>query len=243
MKTGFGRCYMKSYKIKRISKILLFSLLTIIALTPFVLFARYVSRLQINSYYSEKINEDDLVWYDINIVHQSFEHIDGSPEMVSSSNYSHDLILDVARSGFIFPKNLFADEQISFFFFYEKHNGDGGQVYRSEIFLKRQLNKEDYEAEIIRLQSIESYGKKAIYVDDLFSLPSFVASYNMFSSFEYALLDYTSMEIIYVYLYSIGSSDEIVFDNELAPSKRLNESSFPKDLITTDGAYSMYWSY
>jgi hypothetical protein len=157
--------------------------------------------------------------------------------------YDYQTISLVAEKGYVFPSSIVGSFSNDFFFFSEKRDSDSGVVYRAEIYLRVSYSEADFLNEIERVSKLECYGKKPVLVGDLFSLPCLVASYNLFSYFEYALLDYDKNQIYYVYLYSVGSYSQIVFDSQYSPQKKLFDSSFPSDLATSYGAYSMYWSY
>lgn len=83
--------------------------------------------------------------------------------------------------------------------------------------------------------------KYAINSSDLFILPSIVTAYNSNGLFEYCLLDSKEEKIYYIHLFSIQSVDNIVFNKKFTPTKQLNNSDFPKELID-DGGYSIYYS-
>ena len=193
---------------------------------------------------SKKTYSDDLVLFDYEISSdKNTKRIIGSPSPINNEEYDYQTISSIAMNGYVFPPSITSSFSNYFFFFSEKHDCSRGTVFRSEIFLASTYDNETFEFEKKRIESLECYRKKPVYIEDLFPLPAFVASYNMNSCFEYALLDCDNSKIYYIYLYSVNSYSQIVFDSNYAPTKKLSESNFPQGLVTSYGAYSMYWTY
>ncbi len=172
--------------------------------------------------------------------------IEGTPEIITKEEYSYEDIQNITfQSSKLFPLELMVDTA-QYFEFKEKHWGDAGTIYRSEIYLDCQYTEELFYTELERLSSIQidhfNYSKNSVLTYDLFNLPAYVTCYNRTGEFEYALYDQTNFRIVYIYLMGVGEVSNIVFDNTFIPYKKLKESDFCPELISKEGYYSIYWS-
>lgn len=153
---------------------------------------------------------------------------------MQNSNYDNKIINGALGWRNIFPSELIC-ENYNYFYYIEKSYIDFRTDFRAEIFLKCKYSKENYEIELERISKfgsqITSVKKTAVYVDNLLNLPAYVISYNAWSRFSYVLIDEENLSLIYVYLYDVKTMDNIVFDSLYAPSKIIDDSSFPNDLI------------
>ncbi len=176
----------------------------------------------------------------------SCSKIEGTPKTITKEEYSFENIQNITfQSAKIFPLELMADTA-QYFEFKEKHWGDAGTIYRSEIYLDCQYTEELFHIELERLSLIQidhfNYSKNSVLTYDLFNYPAYVTSYNRTGEFEYALYDQTNFRIVYIYLMGVGEVSNIVFDNTFIPYKKLKESDFCPELISKEGYYSIYWS-
>lgn len=124
------------------------------------------------------------------------------------------------------------------FFYTESSHYDWGYDYRAECYLECYYSSIEFKKEIDRLEGFENRGKKAIFVEDLFSLPAYVAAYNWDSNYEYSLIDEENYIIRYVYLFDTGKN--IDFPEIFFPKKLLRESNFPNQGFAN--GYSCYVS-
>lgn len=124
------------------------------------------------------------------------------------------------------------------FFYTESSHYDWGYDYRAECYLECYYSSIEFKKEIDRLEGFENKGKKAIFVEDLFSLPAYVAAYNWDSNYEYSLIDEENYIIRYVYLFDTGKN--IDFPEIFFPKKLLRESNFPNQGFAN--GYSCYVS-
>ena len=183
--------------------------------------------------YEEK---DNINLYSYTIL-ENGENIEGKIIDVQIINYNQeDLLEGCNNNGFIFPKNIDGTKS-KMFVFKEDHD----RHFRSEIYLESEfLDSNSYFDEIQRLQFLEGkHSKKPIYSSDLFALPSYVATYNVDACYEYALFDEDNLKIIYIYLSSFDTYENIVFNIDYAPCRILKGSDFPRWAIK-DGSYSIY---
>ena len=168
--------------------------------------------------------------------------IDGSP---TNSNYNYNVLDGVLGLTNIFPSEL-SCESYSYFYYIEKKYIEWTTDFRAEIFLECQYNEEDYKNELKRIANIgyKETGdyKSPIYVEDLFDLPAYVITYNFLSKFSYVLISEKNFTLIYIYLYDVKSEDNIVFNRQYAPSRVLDDSSFPNNLITRH-SYDVFTTY
>lgn len=124
------------------------------------------------------------------------------------------------------------------FFYTESSHYDWGYDCRAECYLECYYSSIEFKKEIDRLEGFENKGKKAIFVEDLFSLPAYVVAYNWDSNYEYSLIDEEKYIIRYVYLFDSGNN--INFPKEFYPTKLLRDSSFPNQGFAN--GYSCYVS-
>lgn len=124
------------------------------------------------------------------------------------------------------------------FFYSEYKHYSWGYDYSAECYLECYYSSIEFKKEIDRLEGFENRGKKAIFVEDLFSLPAYVAAYNWDSLYEYSLIDEENYIIRYVYLFDTGKN--IDFPEIFFPKKLLRESSFPNQGFAN--GYSCYVS-
>lgn len=200
-----------------------------------LLVAAFVS----NSFYSNNL----ILSFDF---YEDVDNIVGEVQEVSMDYYSEkydDIITGSNSKGDIFPKTI-NDGTIEIFDYHKLYTCDSGKVFRNEIYLKWDCtNKDTYLAELERLSYIKSsFDKTLINSNNLFSLPSLVAEYNIDGGFEYVLLDEQEYCFHYVCLKGVGSYSQIVFDTGFAPHKLLKNTDFPKEKIK-QGGYSIYVSY
>lgn len=182
------------------------------------------------------------------------DKIEGEIQIITKSDYDYnDIYVSYRRAegndirSELFPQELKCDNAL-FYNYNKKISGSGGDKYRSEVYLECIYDVDTFNEEIDRLSEINyqwsTHSKNSIYVEDLFSLPAYVISYNYDSLFCYALLDYTNNKIIYIAFHDIKTIDNVVFDKSYVPYKDINDSSFPKELIhPTEKCYDMYAWY
>ena len=163
----------------------------------------------------------------------------------SSEDYKKELkrIKIETNRNFIFPETISDSVECDGFSYLEDVVIlDWGDDCRAEIYFSIKYSDDEYRTEIDRISSITNQRnpkKKAIFSNDLFSLPAYIAIYNHYSRYEYVLLNEAEYEIIYIYLFDCGK-DNFCFPTEYIPTKILRNSSFPKDLISSSGDYDMY---
>ena len=190
-------------------------------------------------------NKDTLITFnsDYNIsfaspsIKENGVDIIGQIEEITNEQYKQNNFNEACNgNGVIFPENV-NNVSAKCFAFSENHN----QHFRSEIYLESEFfDSNSYFDEIQRLQLLEGkHSKKPIYSSDLFALPSYVATYNVDACYEYALFDEDNLKIIYIYLSSFDTYENIVFNIDYAPCRILKGSDFPRWAIK-DGSYSIY---
>ena len=154
---------------------------------------------------------------------RSFAPIEGSVERISCDEYFDKLELfsnEAPMTAGMFPSAI-PDEGSTFFFFSEsfrqflrRHDS-----YRTEIYLSCPLLEKQYEDEKNRLQLYETTtGNSCHPRDGLFPFPAYIYLYND-GRFLYSLLDEPNLTIHYIFLWEIGSIDNVAFDRTLAPTK------------------------
>ena len=75
---------------------------------------------------------------------------------------------------------------------------------RGQVFLEWEMPSDIFNSELNRMKELKVFDqveKKTIWSNDLFDLPSCIASYNALSYFEYALLDEKAYVIRYVHFF------------------------------------------
>ena len=117
-----------------------------------------------------------------------------------------------------------------------------GRIYqRGQAFLEWKMSPSDYFAETTRIKELEGqFGEKVLKSNDLFDYPSFIAEYDLYSWFEYAIVDETTFTIRYIRLFDIESIENLLFPVQWGPAKLLKDSDIAKD-IDLSGSYSIYW--
>ena len=184
------------------------------------------------------IDTSDRLCFANNELYNNYKIV-GEAKKISEDEYDYEEILKSGQElGYeIFPEKLLCEK--AYFFYYYSNVAS----YRTEIYLECDYTEDNYHAEVERISNIycKATKKSAVYVEDLFELPVYVITYNYYSKFEYVLLDEENKKIIYVALYNVGSTKNIVFDQKYIPKKLLQESSFPGQLIKR-GACSTYFS-
>lgn len=191
---------------------------------------------------------EDVKLYDAS-VSGKFGPIIGEPYEITTDMYSCEAIDNITNvSNKMFPQELNCQKSL-YFEFQEEHYSDMGNVNRAEIYLECNYSEDFFNNEIDRLSKLychyNSKDKYSVYTETLFALPAFVISYNYDSQFEYALIDYDNLRIIYIYLFAINdyrdnSLSNIVFNKDYAPTKKLKDSDFDKSL-NHSGKYSIYY--
>jgi len=180
-----------------------------------------------------KVSEDyelnNLVFEDTSVFDLSYEKIQGNLYEISKADYNKEEIKTRSQKN-IFPQELNCIEN-KYFNYCKQVKSDYGKTYRTEVYLECIYDEEIFSNEINRLESFSGKYKNVVFVEDLFSLPAYIAIYNSSGQFEYALFDSKDNKIIYIYLHDIGRFDNIVFDFEYAPKKLLRDSSFDKEKI------------
>ena len=114
------------------------------------------------------------------------------------------------------------------YFFYKETIKTYKDIDRYEIYVSCIWDESSFNGEKERLVSLSGYNGKPVMSGNLFCFPSCVYYYNDDSLYWYVLFDESSLKIHYVMLSEIGSFDEIVFNKELAPTKCLYDSDFPR---------------
>lgn len=117
------------------------------------------------------------------------------------------------HSGFMaFPETIPKSAENVEFYFYHK---DSFGSPTCEVYLQCDYSKEDYQAEIARLENTyKSYGKQTKTLkktEKMFSYPAYVAVYSHNGEFEYALLTGEN-QITYIYT-AYRTKDEVSFDD------------------------------
>ena len=172
------------------------------------------------------------------------KEIDGKPEKIKLEDYNHEEIMNLCNGrGLIFPFNISLGN-VSMFTFHEiVHKESGYNVDRYELFLEWEMDTSFFNQETERLSKIEltrySKTKNALYSKNLFSLPSYITSYNYTSCFEYAIMEEKTNTIRYVCFTEVGSKDYLVFPSEYVPTKPLIKSDL-KNTIGSVLSYSIY---
>lgn len=176
-----------------------------------------------------------------------FKEIDGKPESIKPEDYNHEEIMNLCNGrGLIFPSNISLGN-VSMLAFHEIVLRESGRNYvavdRYEIFLEWEMDISFFNQETERLSKIEltrySKTQNALYSKNLFSLPSYITSYNYTSCFEYAIMEEKTNTIRYICFAEVGSKDYLVFPPEYIPTKPIIKS----DLKNTIGgvlSYSIY---
>jgi|GEM_PF-1124462 len=90
-----------------------------------------------------------------------------------------------------------------------------------QVFLSCTYSQNKFNDEITRLSelnsTLEGYNPKEIrYTDELFLYPSYYSVFAYYNTYEYALLDYNTLTILYVSMQYQNKSD-INFDDEFLP--------------------------
>ena len=154
--------------------------------------------------------------------------IQGKPTAISKEKYATKIKTIKEETPFLPVEYLFPDEisnnEAIFFYFAETITPRSVSFYRIELYVECRWNFEEFEEEKERLETIEADQGNSILSNSLFQLPSYILVYNSISHFHYALIDEDNYLIRYISLVEIGSLDNIVFDMEFAPTKRMQDS-------------------
>ena len=171
--------------------------------------------------------------------YQNNEIFDVLIEDIDSESFENNIIdfQDKTKKCKSFPREALYIKCQGFFYTESSHY-DWGDDYRAECYLECYYSSIEFKKEIDRLEGFENRGKRAIFVEDLFSLPAYVVAYNWDSNYEYSLIDEENYVIRYVYLFDIGKN--IDFPEIFFPKKLLRESSFPNQGFAN--GYSCYVS-
>ena len=179
-----------------------------------------------------------LEFYDSYYYGVKLSRITGEVKTINLQGYPYNTIKEVVDDeGLIFPKS-FESGTIRYFEYHETVKKINGYD-RYEIFIEWKTDSISFEKEKSRLSSISSVGGDIKQSNDLFTLPSYVASYNSFSRFEYVLFDDSSFTLRYISLHVIGSLSNIVFPLDYAPTKVIKHSDLNKT-VSISGSFSIY---
>ncbi len=136
----------------------------------------------------------------------------------------------------IFPKELPPSVTVKDYYYF-CNNGLLDNSY--QLYLLCSYNKEDFNIEKERLESIElifnNKDQKPIITDTGFKYPAVVTIFNDQNSFEYALIDDETGTIAYVFAQSMGIKESVV------PSQyRPQGFKPPQNALTEWGSYNIY---
>ena|GEM_PF-5763951 len=103
---------------------------------------------------------------------------------------------------YVFPAEITPAMQVNEYHYYDYRLKDG-----CEIILDATYNKDDFENEIKRIESIKCttstyHVEKSVKKDNgiLFSYETYISKYDDYGKYEYAVVDYNNFRIIYVFL-------------------------------------------
>lgn len=171
------------------------------------------------------------------------EYVKGTPEPLSPEDYNKAKITETFW-GFESITDFLPDEgnfvNATIFTFNEiRHSIDAIQTYVYELCLECEYETSQDCDEVWMLLQESTVGQRGLkpqLVDDLFVFPSLVFVYNSSTTFEYCLKT-GNRSIAYISFSAIESKTNLVFDSDYQPSRTLFESSFPKNLIVSDGSF------
>ena len=173
-----------------------------------------------------------------------FNKIEGSPEVVSISDYNYEEIKGICKKrGLIFPVEI-NEGDISLFSFHETLKPKSASYDRDEFYLEGRMSETGYNQEIERLSCISfetSYETKSSFLSkNLFKLPSYLVSYNDWAYFEYAILEKETNTIRYICLAESGSKDNLMFPSEYWPVTPIRRSDAKDTKDPTKSYFSIY---
>ena len=219
-------------KNKRIILLKTITLKMLIFLSVVLLFvgAYFTFKLEYNiSNYRDSLQIDYI--YDTNA--GVYKKIDEEIEQISKSEYEKEIstfLNYIDHAPLIFPQTV-NKEKCDFLCYTQKISGVVFD-YRVQLYLKNDfIENSEYLKEIDRLKSmkVNKYSdNKLIYFDDLFMFPTYVAIYNYYSAFEFAVCDFSNKTIYYVFLYDVGLRN-MKIPSFLIPFKLLKDTSYKSE--------------
>lgn len=157
-----------------------------------------------------------------------FSEISGEPRLISRESYfkkREEMTNEVSTD--IYPYTL-VNEELYFYYFSETVKPNRFYVDRCEIYISCKWDSESFSLEKERLATIKgANGKNPLLSQDLFPFPAYVFIYRN-GHFKYALIDDNELTITYICLLEIGSIENVVFEQSLAPQKRIQDSDLSK---------------
>lgn len=167
------------------------------------------------------------------------KEVKGEPKTISKENYSikfiidsTDGVLDQNKELYYLPETTQCNGLSLFMFCTVKKQWDisSPDIKAREIYLKTSFNETStYQSE--KKQVIEkSYykKKKPLISKTLFKYESLLFVYNHHAEFTYILFDDDNKDIIYISFEEINFYDNLVFNDEYKPTKRLCDSDLSK---------------
>jgi len=126
----------------------------------------------------------------------------------------------------IFPKEIGTRSTASDYYYYHQESYFGVTY---QVYLSHSWSPEDFDKEVLRLSRITDEksprikgNDQIVYNTDDFVLPAYVTVYNDQRSYEYALINRSNYEIIYVYIENVDL-EAIHFNHEYLPNDYTNK--------------------
>lgn len=202
-----------------------------VILVPFLVISAAALYVSLDAY----IESQTVSFQSSRLAGYNLSNIEGSPIKIDTDEYSFDTLSSVVGKRVILPVGV--NEGVLYYFcYYEKVKH---QYYdRYEVFLEWHMTDETFEQELRRLSSLKSV-KTIAFSEDTFLQPSYIAEYNFWANFEYAILDRENLTIKYVLLREIGDISNVVFSLDYAPTKLLKNTDLKK-IASIVGKFTIY---
>ena len=202
-----------------------------VILVPFLAISAAALYVSLDAY----IESQTVSFQSSRLAGYNLSNIEGSPINIDTNEYSFDTLSSIVGKRVILPVGV--NEGVLYYFcYYEKVKH---QYYdRYEVFLEWHMTDETFEQELRRLSSLKSV-KTIAFSEDTFLQPSYIAEYNFWANFEYAILDRENLTIKYVLLREIGDISNVVFSLDYAPTKLLKNTDLKK-IASIVGKFTIY---
>lgn len=142
--------------------------------------------------------------------------------VIDKEQYEKDIFKTkmVNKNISIFPDKIIKDSE--YYNYYLEVIGYK-KIFIEETYLKYDFDTStDFYNEINRLKNI-CVNKKILYLENLFSNPTYISVYSYNDWYEYAIIDYDNLIIFYIYLEN--NRGFYIFDEDLRPKKKLKDYS------------------
>lgn len=165
-------------------------------------------------------------------------NITGEPREIDLELYNYSFLYQVIGGRACFSPSEIDCGSVRYFEFHEMVNHN--HYDRFEVYVEWSMPEVRFQQELERISTFSSTTDMVKHSDDLFPLPSYIASYNVFTSFyEYAIIDEATNTIRYIEFENVGSIEQIAFSHEYAPQKLLKHSDLAK-YAAPDGSFTIF---